>query len=62
VNFIAGGQSIGSAPVSGGTASIAISSLPAGSYFVTAVYSGDVNFTGSTSSVLTETVARQLAL
>jgi len=58
VNVIAGSQSIGSAPVSGGTASIVTSGLPAGSYSVTAVYSGDVNFTGSTSSVLTETIGQ----
>lgn len=43
-------------PLSGGTATCAISSLSPGSHRITAVYSGDAGNTGSTSA-LTQTVA-----
>jgi len=42
--------------LSGGTATFTISGLTAGTHSITAVYSGDANFAGSTSQVLTQTV------
>ena len=56
VTFYAGAQALGSSPLSGGTASFT-STLPAGSYQVTAAYSGDGNFLASTSGPITQGVA-----
>jgi hypothetical protein len=42
--------------VSGGTATCAIGVLGGGSYSITAVYSGDTNYTGSTSNLITQLV------
>ncbi len=56
VTFYAGAQALGSSPLSGGTASFT-STLPAGSYQVSATYSGDGNFLGSTSNSITQGVA-----
>jgi hypothetical protein len=56
VTFNDGGSPIGSGSVSGGTASLATSSLSPGSHSITAVYSGDGAYNGSTSSTLTQTV------
>jgi hypothetical protein len=42
--------------VSGGSASITTSSLAAGAQSITAVYSGDANYSPATSSAITETV------
>jgi ELWxxDGT repeat protein len=47
---------LGTAPLSGGTASVSVSSLALGSHAITAVYSGSGDFTGSTSAVLIQTV------
>jgi len=64
VQFMNGGSALGSpAPLSSATpststASLNVSSLPAGSHGITAVYAGDVNNAGSTSAVLTQTVAQ----
>ena len=45
--------SLGAAvPVSAGKATLSPTTLPAGSYTISAVYSGDANFAGSTSNVL----------
>jgi hypothetical protein len=52
VQFFVNGNSIGSATVTGGVASITDSSLPGGSDTVTAVYSGDTNFATSTGSLI----------
>ena len=41
---------IGSAPLTGGSATLTLGSLPVGSYTITASYSGDGNYTGSTST------------
>jgi Bacterial Ig-like domain (group 3)/NHL repeat len=58
VSFRDGTTLIGSAvPVVAGVATITTSSLAAGTHNITAVYSGDANFTGSTSAVLTQIVA-----
>ena len=60
VQFVIDGANFGS-PVPlgpGGTAtSASTTTLAAGSHTVTAVYSGDANFTGSTSAGLTQTVS-----
>lgn len=56
VTFYAGATTLGSSPLSGGTASFT-SSLPAGSYQITATYSGDGNFLASTSGPIAQGVA-----
>jgi hypothetical protein len=43
--------------LSGGTASLTTSALAVGTHFITATYSGDANFGGSTSSALTQAVS-----
>jgi sugar lactone lactonase YvrE len=56
VQFFDGTTSLGTAPLSGGAASISISTLAAGSHSVTAVYSGDANYLGANSSALSQLV------
>ena len=56
VSFLDGTTSIGSGTVSGGSASFATSSLGVGTHSMTAVYSGDGTFAGSTSAPLTQLV------
>ncbi|RSL18366.1 YVTN family beta-propeller protein [Edaphobacter aggregans] len=57
VTFEDNGTAIsGAVPISGTTAAFAISTLVAGSHAITAVYSGDTNYNGTTSLVLTQTV------
>jgi hypothetical protein len=56
VTFLNSGSSIGSALVSGGTATFSTSGLPAGSNSITASYGGDSRYAASTSSVLIQTV------
>jgi len=51
VTFYNGSAVLGAAPVSGGFASFATSSLLAGVYFITASYSGDASFAASRSQV-----------
>jgi hypothetical protein len=57
VSFKDGATTLGTAPLSGGTASLTVSSLALGSHAITAVYGGDANFTGNTSATLTQTIA-----
>ena len=57
VSFFDGSTQIGSTSLSSGVATISTSSLAAGSHSVTAVYSGDDNYNGSTSGVLSEVVS-----
>jgi hypothetical protein len=52
VNFFDGATNIGSATLSGGTATFVISSLDVGSHSITAQYVGATDFAGSTSAVL----------
>ncbi len=54
--FLDGATSLGTASVSNNSAQITISTLSVGTHSVTAKYSGDSNFTGSTSAVLSQTV------
>ena len=60
VAFTVGGVSIGSGTLSGSggiaTATLATSSLAAGTHAVTVVYGGDLNFSGSTSSPVNQVV------
>jgi hypothetical protein len=56
VQFQSNGSSIGTASVANGQAQLATTSLAVGSDQITAVYSGDSNYAGSTSPVITETV------
>ena len=58
VQFFNGTTSLGTATLSSGTATLAPTVLPTGANSVTAVYSGDSNFTASTSPVVTVTVAQ----
>jgi large repetitive protein len=56
IQFKDGANLLGTVTVSGGSASLAVSSLSVGTHSVTAVYAGDLNYTGSTSAALTQTV------
>ena len=56
VTFMDGSTALGTGTLSGGLATFATSALAIGTHPVTAVYSGDSNFLGSTSSVLTQNV------
>src|SRR5439155_1086607 len=57
VAFNDGATLLGTSTLSGGTAAFTASALAAGARSITAVYSGDATFAGSTSPVLTQTVA-----
>ena len=50
VQFKDGATLLGTVTVSGGSASLAVSSLSVGTHSITAIYSGDGNYTGSTSN------------
>lgn len=56
VTFNDNGAPIATVPVSGATAILITSTLIAGSHSITAVYSGDSNFIGATSTTLTQVV------
>jgi len=56
VTFFDGATSLGSALVSGNIAQLALSNLSVGSHSITAAYSGDGNFSASTSAASTQTV------
>jgi hypothetical protein len=57
VTFKDGTASLGTATLDGGgVASLTVNTLSVGSHSITAAYGGDTNYTGSTSTVLTETV------
>jgi hypothetical protein len=57
VSFVSGSTKLGSAPLTNGTASLFYSFATAGSYSVTATYSGDTNNTPGSSSAVSVTVA-----
>src|SRR5207249_4636951 len=57
VTFQDGASALGTGTLSGGTATFTTSGLTAGTHSITAIYGGDANFAGSTSPVLTQTVA-----
>jgi hypothetical protein len=56
LTFSNGSTSLGSASLSSGSAVLATTVLPLGSDSITAVYGGDTNFTGSTSTVVSQVV------
>jgi len=56
VSFFDGKTPLGSAPVSGGTATLSSIFTAAGAHSLTAVYSGDANYQGSTSAAYVQTV------
>jgi hypothetical protein len=56
VTFNNGSAVLGTSTLSGGTASLTTSSLPAGIFTITATYSGDANFSASTSPGLRQVV------
>lgn len=56
VTFEDGSNNLGTESLNGGQANLIISSLSTGAHSVTAVYSGDANFSASTSIVLDQTV------
>ena len=56
VTFKDGTTTISTGTLSGGIATLMTNTLTVGSHSITAVYSGDANFTGSTSAALTQTV------
>ncbi len=57
VSFLNGTTTLGSGKLSASAAaSFSTSTLPAGTYSITAEYSGDSNFSGSTSNVVTQVV------
>ncbi|HEY1435809.1 MAG TPA: Ig-like domain repeat protein, partial [Thermoanaerobaculia bacterium] len=57
VTFLDGTTALGSATLSSGAASVATTALSVGAHPITAVYGGAPSFLGSTSAVLTQTVA-----
>ncbi len=56
ISFLDGSTQIGSSSLANGVATFSISSLAAGSHHITAVYGGSNDYSGSTSSVLSESV------
>jgi len=58
VAFKSGGSMIGSGTLSGGVASVTLSTLTTGTDGLTAIYSTDTNFLASTSSALNFTVSK----
>lgn len=52
VTFYSGAASVGTATLTNGTASVPYNNIPVGTYNLRAVYSGDTNFTTSTSPVV----------
>ncbi len=58
VTFKDGTTTLSTVAISGGVATLNVSSLTAGTHSITAIYAGDGNFVGSTSSVLPVTVSK----
>ncbi|MGB8010017.1 MAG: choice-of-anchor tandem repeat GloVer-containing protein [Terriglobales bacterium] len=56
VSFMKGTKVLGTGPLSGGSASLIISTLPVGTNSITAAYGGDPQFAGSTSNVVKQVV------
>jgi hypothetical protein len=56
VTFRRGSTVLGTAPVSGGQAAFTTTTLPAGASNLTAIYSGDATYVGSTSAAISHTV------
>lgn len=56
VTFMDGSTSLGTGTLSGGVTNLTTSTLAISTHSITAVYAGDTNYVGSTSSVLTQKV------
>ena len=56
VTFYDGAVALGSSALSNGTATVSVTTLTVGTHSITATYSGDTNFTGSTSGALSQVV------
>jgi N-acetylneuraminic acid mutarotase len=56
VTFLGGSASLGTAQLSSGSASLATTALLGGTDSITAVYGGDANFAGSTSTAVSQVV------
>ena len=56
--FSDGSSALGAAPISNNTASLQVANLPLGTHAITAQYTGDSNYLGSTSSFFAQTVNR----
>lgn len=57
VTFLDGTKTLGTGPLNSGQATFATTTLAAGNHSITAVYGGDSNFLGSTSTALTQSVS-----
>ncbi len=57
VTFLDGATTLGTGTLSGGIATFSTSTLLAGSHTITAAYGGDLDFTASTSSALSQVIA-----
>lgn len=62
ITFLAGTEPIGSAPLSGGTAVLAVSDLAPGSYQLSARYAGDDDYRASASEAVSHTVIEGTAV
>jgi hypothetical protein len=62
VEFFDGATSLGSGTLGNGKASITVTNLATGSRLIKAVYAGDSNFNGSTSTILKQTVKYKICL
>ena len=58
VTFMSGTTTLGTAQLTSGVASFTTTALPVGTDSITAVYGGDLNFSGSTSSPVSEAVGK----
>ena len=58
VQFLDGATPLGTATISGGSATLSLSTLSVGTHSITAVYNGDANIPAGTSSALTQTIAK----
>ena len=61
VTFNDGSTTLGTSTISKGSVTFSTSSLGVGSHDITAVYGGDTNYTGSTSSGLKQTVSKAIS-
>ncbi len=59
VQFFDGSTLLGGVALASGSASLTVSGLSVGSHSITATYSGDGNYNGSTSGVLTQVVRKK---
>jgi len=58
ITFKSGSTTLGTSSLSGGTASVTTSTLGAGVRSISAIYSGDATYLGSTAPTLTQTVSK----